>query len=1613
MKADTRLDYAAFQLSPKRTRCELFVSSGGETEKLASGLLKPFVTHLRAAEEQVGRAGRLIKLETDEIQNDAPWFTKGTLERFVRFVSTPEVLELVNTVDTEMSQLEAARNFQNTLYSKGAGEQASISGSDAGTLGAGSKSSETEAADTSKKELLRAIDGRLMALQQELSMAFARASAAGFAIEHMAGLIVFADRFGATRLKDACSKFMSLCQKRQELCPWRDDADTRSSGSDMSIENGTDGELAFDASSDPSSKKGDKPSGYWSYAQGEGRDMGYGSQTSASTGARPQEGLQFMKPSHSRAQSIGSHESISSLTGGANVINSRESMSRTKNSLFKGESMNKSVTEVSPESLKIGLDNLRQSQDGTSRLQLGSPGRTFSSPSQGVQTGRTGSGVIKSNSHVDDLSRKVRHLNKENSDSDTESNGGDKHEPEPVQKAQPSRRLSVQDRINLFESKQKEQQRDSGDGVKKIGKVENKKISSESGNSSVITEKAVLRRWSGASDMSVELPPSGQAKNENSKEVPSSCAKNSSEVYVTASENSVQTSPTERDQGQIEGSTPQSEFRPLSNSRSMVEERRDAGSRFSSPPKVRGHQRAWSTASDYSESFSNHQVTKPSNNLCSEEQVSNVIKQSVPPTQIKLQSSMNSSHDTAVRSPDRFRRNESSKTAGQVLDAMYYSSNPKRTVASIQGPDIVDGSVDTKRTGVTRQGLDVADGSSNGRRFGIGRELSDIVTSSMNMKRSGEEELMPKVKQSKGNQELNEELREKANQLEAIFAAHKLRSQAAMGSSDETVISGKKESSLVVKSEAQITKEKMYTAPKELKSENVNFTSGEPERFFSVPVQNVERESLGSSWSNGVDFDMHALINMAGHSHFNSSDRKLGLNDDRTSDEVRGKFYEIYTEKRDAKLREESITKRAQKEAKLKAMQEALERSKAEMAARTARSLEKQDPILQARFRAEKLRSFNVRVTENRQQQFEMEQSDDEEDTNDVHEQALYRQDRIMAYNSPSPADTRSPYASKEPPKPSSGKKLSSNKSMSSTTPRNSTPLTSPSPRYSVPVKVPNMSGSSSGRRRGQENPLAQSVPNFADLRKENTKPSSGRTGSSSNLEKVGGASRGQSKSGNRSKSGNEDFSLEANGSLSAARSVNSKEENPRRSHSMRKSCASVSELKDISAPTYDEAVLAPLKASKETSEPFFYGKGTKRNAGASSEAKPFLRKGNGIGPGAGPGVAKMKASLVAESLKNTEDEDEADVQNGEEIVDELGNVQSRDTLGGIAEENELNKHRANVVKTSDAQNDSDTSQNEVEVKEELNQTIDKSDDGVSDCETISRTPSLVHDSGFSAFQIASSFSTRNQVYNGEMALNSGNRTGHSTSLPQKHLHPPALHLSSGSTHFSPSMTAGLDSPADSPASWNSHMHHSLSQMLEASDFDASADSPIGSPASWNSHSISQMMDASDTDAVKTRKKWGSAQKPVLAVSQQVHKDAPKGFKRLLKFGRKSRGSETVMTDCVSASATSEGDDDTEDTRDLAVRSADDLMRKSRMGFAPVQPSYDRSYDYGSLSGPVESDSFHEEGTIQSLRSSIPAPPANFRLREDHLSGGTSLKAPRSFFSLSTFRSKGSDSKTR
>jgi len=88
MKSDVALDFAVFQLTPSRNRCELVVVCGEDTERLASGLVKPFLVHLKAAEDQYATGTKEIKLKPTPgygqgVKPEAlAWFTKGTIERF-------------------------------------------------------------------------------------------------------------------------------------------------------------------------------------------------------------------------------------------------------------------------------------------------------------------------------------------------------------------------------------------------------------------------------------------------------------------------------------------------------------------------------------------------------------------------------------------------------------------------------------------------------------------------------------------------------------------------------------------------------------------------------------------------------------------------------------------------------------------------------------------------------------------------------------------------------------------------------------------------------------------------------------------------------------------------------------------------------------------------------------------------------------------------------------------------------------------------------------------------------------------------------------------------------------------------------------------------------------------------------------------------------------------------------------------------------------------------------------------------------------------------------------------------------------------------------------------
>ncbi|KAG6591978.1 COP1-interacting protein 7, partial [Cucurbita argyrosperma subsp. sororia] len=224
MDPRTRLDHALFQLTPTRTRCDLVISGiGGATEKLASGLLQPFISHLKCAKDQISKGGYSITLRPVAGSN-ASWFTKGTLQRFVRFVSTPEVLERFVTTEKEIVQIESSMSTDaegNTTTadwnSKRSSPTSRVKGdSDEYNNDAASK-------ENPKVCLQRVLETRKAVLHKEQAMAYARALVTGYELDHIDDLISFADAFGASRLREACINFMDLCKQKNEDKHWIDE----------------------------------------------------------------------------------------------------------------------------------------------------------------------------------------------------------------------------------------------------------------------------------------------------------------------------------------------------------------------------------------------------------------------------------------------------------------------------------------------------------------------------------------------------------------------------------------------------------------------------------------------------------------------------------------------------------------------------------------------------------------------------------------------------------------------------------------------------------------------------------------------------------------------------------------------------------------------------------------------------------------------------------------------------------------------------------------------------------------------------------------------------------------------------------------------------------------------------------------------------------------------------------------------------------------------------------------------------------------------------------------------------------------------------------------------
>ena len=168
-------------------------------------------------------------------------------------------------------------------------------------------------------------------------------------------------------------------------------------------------------------------------------------------------------------------------------------------------------------------------------------------------------------------------------------------------------------------------------------------------------------------------------------------------------------------------------------------------------------------------------------------------------------------------------------------------------------------------------------------------------------------------------------------------------------------------------------------------------------------------------------------------------------------------------------------------------------------------------------------------------------------------------------------------------------------------------------------------SGSSIGN-----NPLSCSVPCLSDLKKENTKRAS---------RKSSGLDHMHPKNDNVSRDTNKSSPLESSDSIPIPNSC--KNRNARRNRSMahmRRSSVT-SGLKIL--PADNEELSLSLNEQEEVKPETSLPSKVRRNAVAPiQEVKPFLRKGSGIGPGAGAGVMKLKAVSMIEATAKSSDED-------------------------------------------------------------------------------------------------------------------------------------------------------------------------------------------------------------------------------------------------------------------------------------------------------------------------------------------------------------------------------------
>ncbi|RZC07428.1 COP1-interacting protein 7-like isoform X3 [Glycine soja] len=223
--ATATLDYASIQIFPNLKRYEAFVCKGKQSDKVAAGHLEHLLPHLPAINDLHAEGfDTNFDLKLPENLHGAEWFSKATVQRFLHFASSPDLIHAISSILDEMSQLEDSKEFHVSLYGKGNQDHLE-SGEKDGTYSSHGEAPTSKpevnivSSDASKNELLRAMDLRLTALSDKLAETFSKATGATCSPEDLTCLAKFSQHFGATNIEHSLCKFIELTQKSQDVAP--------------------------------------------------------------------------------------------------------------------------------------------------------------------------------------------------------------------------------------------------------------------------------------------------------------------------------------------------------------------------------------------------------------------------------------------------------------------------------------------------------------------------------------------------------------------------------------------------------------------------------------------------------------------------------------------------------------------------------------------------------------------------------------------------------------------------------------------------------------------------------------------------------------------------------------------------------------------------------------------------------------------------------------------------------------------------------------------------------------------------------------------------------------------------------------------------------------------------------------------------------------------------------------------------------------------------------------------------------------------------------------------------------------------------------------------------